>query len=110
MDNAEWTPVARLSEFGAERRLTRAVGGIEVLLVRIEREVLAVANRCTHLGHALDRGRIMSGRITCPFHGACFDLRTGEALSGPAVTPLPRYALRVVDELIEIQVPRTAEQ
>lgn len=109
MDEAPWIPAASLSEFGADRRLNRVIGGIELLLVRLEREVVAVANRCTHLGQALDRGRVMSGRITCPFHGACYDLRSGEALSGPAVTPLPRYAVRVVEELIEIQIPRDAK-
>lgn len=107
-DDDEWMLAARLSEFGAERRLVRSVAGTEVLLVRLEKEILAVRNRCTHLGQSLERGRVMAGQITCPFHGACYDLRTGEALSGPAVSPLPGYAVRVVEDRIEIQLPRAS--
>jgi nitrite reductase/ring-hydroxylating ferredoxin subunit len=37
----------------------------------------------------------MAGQITCPFHGACFDLKTGAAVSGPAVFPLQRFPARL---------------
>ena len=102
---AQWTAVARLSEFGTDRRLVRTMGGAEVLLVRLGSEVVAVQNQCTHLGHALDRGRVMAGQIHCPLLGACFDLRTGTALSGPAVAPLRRFDARIVDDRVEVRMP-----
>ena len=104
-DDARWTVVARLADFGTDRRLARSVGGLDVLLVRVGDDVAAVQNKCTHLGHALDRGRVMAGQITCPYHGACFDLRTGAAVSGPAVAPLVRYEARVREQQVEIRLP-----
>ena len=86
--DTRWHLVARLDELAATRKRVCHVEGRELLLVKSGSEVLAVDNHCTHLGESLERGRVMSGQITCPFHGACFDLRTGEALSGPAVRPL----------------------
>ena len=105
---ADWTHAAELSEFGSERRLTRSIAGIDLLLLRLENQVLAVRNRCTHLGQPLDRGRVMAGQIMCPFHGACFDLRSGAALSGPAVLPLACYPVRIVDGRVEVQLPPAA--
>jgi nitrite reductase/ring-hydroxylating ferredoxin subunit len=90
-----WVRVAALSEFDETRRLVRNVNGVDVLLCQLASGMVAVRDRCTHLGQPLSQGRLMAGRIHCPFHGACFDLRTGEALSGPAVAPLQRYGLRI---------------
>lgn len=91
----QWVRVASLSEFGEKRRVVRDVGGVGILLLQQGSGVVAVSNSCTHLGKPLDQGRVMAGKIYCPFHGACFDLATGEAVSGPAVTSLQRYAAKV---------------
>lgn len=104
-DEAGWTAVARLSDFGADRKLVRTIAGRDLLLVRLGGDVVAVLDRCTHLGHALGKGRLMGGQITCPLHGACFDLRTGAALSGPAVAPLQRFEARLVDDRVEVRLP-----
>ncbi len=94
-DPARWLRVAALSDLAATRKHLVAVAGLEILLIHSGGEIYAVRNRCTHLGQSLERGRLMSGQITCPFHNACFDLKTGKAISGPAVTPLQAYAARV---------------
>ena len=104
---AEWIEAATWADFAEARTLTRKLGGFDVLLCRLgSRDAVAFQNRCTHLGHALDGGRIFGGQLTCPFHGACFDLRSGAALSGPAVLPLRRFALRFEDDRILVQLPR----
>lgn len=95
VSDEQWVRVASLSEFGEKRRLVREVGGVAILFLQTAAGVVAVRNSCTHLGKPLDQGRVMAGRIYCPFHGACFDLATGEAVSGPAVTSLQRYAAKV---------------
>lgn len=92
-----WHRVANLSDFGPTRKLVRDVGGRGVLLCRLGNDVVAVDNACTHLGKPLDGGRVMAGQITCPWHNACFDLRSGTALSGPAVASLTTWMVRVVD-------------
>lgn len=90
-----WIAVAQVEDIPSSRKLVREAEGVSLLLVRAGSEVLAVRNRCTHLGQPLDGGRLMAGGIQCPFHGACFDLRTGAALNGPAVAPVACFAVKV---------------
>ncbi len=62
--------------------VTVAVGGYAILLARLGGEVYALENRCSHSASPLDGGRMRRGRISCPLHGALFDVRTGAALGG----------------------------
>lgn len=101
----QWIRVASLNEFGETRRLVREVNGLSILLLRQSSGVVAIRNVCTHLGKPLEQGRVMGGRIFCPFHGACFDLTTGAAVSGPAVTPIQRYAVKVEADDVFISMP-----
>ena len=98
-----WTDVADVADLAATGRHVCELAGRSILLCRTGGEIVAVSNSCTHLGQPLEKGRIMSGRIYCPHHSACFDLRTGEAMSGPAVTRLPCYPVRVETGRVWIQ-------
>lgn len=103
-DGKDWIRVARLDEIKAGGRIVCEVAGLSVLLCRTGGDWVAVRNHCTHLGKPLAEGRIMGGRIFCPHHSACFDLRSGEALSGPAVGRLSCYPVRVDADDIWVRV------
>lgn len=88
-------PVAKKSEIapGTTRRVV--VDGTEVLLCNVEGEIYAIEDVCTHDGGELDQGELEGCRIMCPRHGAYFDVKTGAALTLPAILPVPTYEVRV---------------
>lgn len=79
------------------------IDGQEVLLIRLGKTVHAITNRCTHLDKSMEGARVMGTQIYCPHHGACFDLVTGKARSGPAVDPLHKWKVDVRDDEIFVQ-------
>src|SRR6202051_104064 len=64
------------------------VGDQEVLLIRSGSEVFAIDAHCSHYHGPLAEGLVVGESIRCPWHHACFDLRTGEAAHAPALNPL----------------------
>jgi NADPH-dependent 2,4-dienoyl-CoA reductase/sulfur reductase-like enzyme/nitrite reductase/ring-hydroxylating ferredoxin subunit len=76
-----------LSGFTGETLLGH-VGDQDVLLVRSGSEIFAVDAHCSHYHGPLAEGLVVGISIRCPWHHACFDLRTGEATRAPALNPL----------------------
>ena len=65
------------------------VGDDAVLLARRGDELFAIGSTCSHYGGPLAEGLIVGETVRCPWHHACFSLRTGEALAAPAFNPMP---------------------
>src|SRR6266498_5064768 len=80
-----------LAELQDGRMLVGHAAGEQVLLVRRGTEVFAVGALCTHYHGPLVDGLVVDDTVRCPWHHACFDLRTGEALRAPALNPVPAW-------------------
>ena len=96
-----------LSDFGGETLLGH-VGDQEVLLVRSGPEIFAIDAHCSHYHGPLADGLVVGDSIRCPWHHACFDLRSGEATCAPALNALTVW--QVERESDRIFVRRKREQ
>ncbi len=83
--------------------------GKPVLLARRGDEFLAVGAACTHYSAPLGDGLLIDDTVRCPWHHACFSLRTGEAVRAPALNPIARWEVELRDGKIyvtrELEVP-----
>lgn len=84
-------PVDRIPDGGM---IEGHVNGEPVVLARRGAVYYAVGARCTHYSGPLAEGLITGDTIHCPWHHACFDLRTGRATGGPALAPIPCYEVQ----------------
>jgi apoptosis-inducing factor 3 len=85
VDLAQGIPLDQLPDGG---RLVGHFNDEDVLLVRSGDEIFAVSPHCTHYNGPLAEGLVVGDTVRCPWHHACFDLRTGEALRAPALSPI----------------------
>lgn len=84
-----------LAEIPDNGVLAGHVDGTPVLLARLADGVHAVSGSCTHYGGPLAEGLRVGEEIRCPWHHACFSLRTGQALKAPAFAPLACWQVEV---------------
>ena len=80
------------------------VGGTEIAVFNIDGEFFATADECTHDYAFLSNGETFGAVVECPLHGARFDVRTGKALSLPAVYPVKTYDVRLIDGKVQLRV------
>ena len=76
--------IAEVTELGPGDGKTVEVEGISLALFNVDGTYFAIANACTHVGGPLGEGALIGKDVTCPLHGAQFDVTCGKALSGPA--------------------------
>ena len=69
------------------------VGEDAVLVARRGNEFFAIGATCSHYGGPLPEGLMVGDTVRCPWHHACFSLRTGEALHAPALSPVACWAV-----------------
>jgi 3-phenylpropionate/trans-cinnamate dioxygenase ferredoxin component len=75
--------------------LTVEVHGSRLALANVDGSFFATDDRCPHAGASLGGGSVQGWCLTCPLHGAGFDVRTGEVLDGPAPGSVRTWPVRV---------------
>ena len=94
--------VARTDELQEGERIFFDYAGIPVVLMSISGEYYALQDCCTHDDGPLGEGDIEDYKIICPRHGARFDVRTGKALTLPAVKEISTFPVEVVEGMIQV--------
>lgn len=102
----EYIPVANVSDLPSGERMFIEIDGESIVIFNIAGGYFAIADLCSHDDGPLGDGELEKEyEISCPRHGAHFDVRNGKALSLPAVTDIPSYPVRVNGGEIEIGLP-----
>ena len=87
MSKNEFIEVAKVSEISDGKMKHIEVDGKEVLIANVGGKFYAISDRCGHMSALLSMGNLTGNTVTCPFHGAKFDVTTGSKLSEPILTP-----------------------
>ena len=103
---AEWVKVAEVGEPTPGEKKQIDLDGVEVALFNIDGEYYAIEDLCTHDGAPLAGGKFAGDEVTCPRHGARFNVKTGAALCMPAFEPVDTYTVKVEgnDILVEVDL------
>ena len=100
----EFRKVATIDEIPIGQAKVVEVSGSEIAIFNIGGSYHAIDNTCTHVGGPLCEGEIAGIEVTCPWHGAVFDVTSGQVLGPPAASNVNRYRVRVEGADIEVEV------
>jgi 3-phenylpropionate/trans-cinnamate dioxygenase ferredoxin subunit len=103
--SAEFHRLAPVSEIPDGKMRCFEIAGKRVLVCHTKQEFYAVDGVCTHAFAQMEEGRLRGFRLICPLHGAAYDVRSGAVLGAPATVPLKTYAVRIVDDHVEVSIP-----
>jgi len=101
---SERIKVAATSQLTPGQGILIKIKGHQLALFNVEGDFYAIANRCTHSGGPLAEGRLHQTTVTCPWHGAQFNVSTGEICGGPAVTEVATYPVHIEDQSIYVEL------
>ncbi len=79
------------------------IEGQKIALFNVEGAYYAIGDACAHRGGPLSEGDVQGTKVTCPLHGADFDLKTGAALGPPAQKGVPSYKIIVEGDDIKVE-------
>lgn len=106
MSESCYIPVAKLGDVAPGAVIRVEVAGRAIALYNLDGTLYATDEICSHAYASLAEGFIDGETIECPLHGATFSIKTGEALTPPAVEPLATYAVRVEGDDILVAIPQ----
>ncbi len=99
-----WHDVAREDSFEEDVPKVVQVGEDRVAVFRLEDGFYAISDICTHEYALLSDGFCEDGKVECPLHQACFDIRSGKALDEPAEIDLATYPTRVEGGVVQFRL------
>lgn len=102
---AEFKRIASANNLAPGKGTTVKVGNKQIALFNVEGNFYAIDNTCTHSGGPLGEGRLAGTAVTCPWHGARFDVTSGKLLTPPATSDVASYPTKIEDGDIWVELP-----
>ena len=98
---SDWIDVGLVDEIPPGTHKVTEADGVMIAVFNVAGKFYAIEDVCTHDGGILTGGPVNGCVITCPRHGATFDIRSGEALSAPAYEPTATFPIRIQDGMVQ---------
>jgi 3-phenylpropionate/trans-cinnamate dioxygenase ferredoxin subunit len=102
----EFVEIAPASELPNGERLFLEIGDKPIVIFNVADQLFAIGDVCSHDDGPVGEGDIEGYNITCPRHGAEFDVKTGRAVQMPAVVDIPAYPVQIKDGMIFLGMPK----
>jgi 3-phenylpropionate/trans-cinnamate dioxygenase ferredoxin component len=102
----EFLEIAPTGELPEGERLFVEIGGKPIVIFKIAGGYFSIADVCSHDDGPVGEGQLEGYTITCPRHGAQFDVRSGKVIQMPAVVDIPAYPVRVIEGMIQLGIPK----
>lgn len=102
----DFVEIGPVGELPPGERLFVDIEGKSIVIFNIAGGLFSIADVCSHDDGPVGEGDLREYSISCPRHGAEFDVRTGKVLKMPAVIDIPAYPVRVRDGTIELGLPK----
>lgn len=102
----DYTTVANSDEIKPGERMVVEFGRCWVAIFNVDGVYYAIEDVCTHDDGPLAEGELNDCIITCPRHGATFDIRTGKVLSPPAMLDVKSFEVRLEGSAVQIRARR----
>ena len=100
----EFVKVAKTGEIAPGEAKAVGVGARRIAIFNIEGTYHAIDDKCTHRRGPLSEGMVVGTEVTCPWHGAVFDVATGSVLVLPAPRSVANYAVLIDGDDIEVEL------
>ena len=109
MTDATWVDALSTDDLPTDDVLGLIVAGRDIALYTVGEAVYATDNICPHAYGYLNHGYLEDDIIECPLHGARFEIKTGKGIDGPFECDLKTFAVRVVGEEIQVEIPAESD-
>ncbi|PSN10784.1 NAD(FAD)-dependent dehydrogenase, partial [filamentous cyanobacterium CCP5] len=104
------TAVCQVSDLREGQMKPFKAAGKKILLARYGGDFWAIAPNCTHFGAPLEKGVVGQGRVVCPWHNACFSLKSGSIVEPPGRNDLASYPVQVEGDTVYVEVSDAGSQ
>lgn len=96
--------ITQLDQLPRDRGVRVTVGEHRIAMFRVEDDVYAIGDTCSHAEASLAEGELWGLTVECPRHGSEFDLKTGEPGALPATVPVPVYPVSIEDGTVYLEL------